>query len=333
MPDRLTEVTEITTALGMLAPNLERALFRRSDALLNVPDVTWDAIVQEARAGRYHQSFVTAFENGHAFLDAADGLRGRAPVRVEWKGGHRPPGDDVVPADLRIDHVYLVSCKYLSRVLLNAGPARLFDRLLVGDERTSINWYFETAMVESQALYDASKAGLRLLHLPRGVGQLSRADQLTLKTALAQRTWPPDVQGEWAALSRTVARASANRWAAAMRKPRDRLRMLWRLLRITSASYFVLGTDRTSHLRLRVDSAWDWNQAYRLRALEVEPRSAGQPEVGWRATVEKRVDRATLEVDGHVEVRWSHGRFLGAPEAKVYLDTPHLAVPGFNVLS
>ena len=32
---------------------------------------------------------------------------------------------------------------------------------------------------------------------------------------------------------------------------------------------------------------------------------------------------------GHVEVRWSHGRFRGAPEAKVYLDTQPTDVPGF----
>ena len=31
-----------------------------------------------------------------------------------------------------IDHVYLVSCKYLSKVLANAAPSRLFDRGLAG---------------------------------------------------------------------------------------------------------------------------------------------------------------------------------------------------------
>jgi hypothetical protein len=39
-----------------------------------------------------------------------------------------------------------------------------------------------------------------------------------------------------------------------------------------------------------------------------------------------------MPVDGHVEVRWSHGRFCGPPEAKVYLDTPHQAVPGYFAL-
>ena len=37
-------------------------------------------------------------------------------------------------------------------------------------------------------------------------------------------------------------------------------------------------------------------------------------------------------VDGHVELRWSHGRFSGPPEAKVYLDTTHDGVPGYHPL-
>lgn len=37
----------------------------------------------------------------------------------------------------------------------------------------------------------------------------------------------------------------------------------------------------------------------------------------------------TREVSGHVEVRWSHGRFGGPPEAKGYLDTSHHLVPGY----
>ena len=56
---------------------------------------------------------------------------------IEWKGAHRAPGDEVVPADLRVDHVYLVSCKYLSRIVVNASPHHLFDRLLAGVMRVA----------------------------------------------------------------------------------------------------------------------------------------------------------------------------------------------------
>lgn len=152
MPAGLTEVTEIVTGLGTLTPTLDDAFIRRPAQLVNVSDAVWNRVAAFYRDGAYPDSFRTAFGNGQAFFVASDGLRHRAPERVEWKGPQRPPGDDVIPADLRIDHVFLVSCKYLSQVLFNAGPPRLFDRLLVGEDRSTLNWFAATAPQQFQAL-------------------------------------------------------------------------------------------------------------------------------------------------------------------------------------
>lgn len=332
MPGDLTEITEIATALGMLSPDLASAVAQRPSELSNVPVSAWQRLVAAHSTGDHAASFATAFANGQAFLAAADGLRGRRPRIAEWKGPHRPPGDDVIPADLRIDRVYLVSCKYLSKVLLNPGPPRLFERLLIGEERSTANWFASTSPSEFQAFYAAAIAVLDLQELPATVGELNRHQQTLLKTGLSARTLPAALRAPWADLCRTVATESALRWSKAMTTPRDRLRLFWRLLRISTASYFVLGTDKAAHIRLRVDSAWDWMQYYELRALDIAPRIAGQPEVIWQATVRERLTNLDMNVDGHVEIRWSHGRFLGSPESKVYLDTPHSQVPGYNVL-
>ena len=70
----------------------------------------------------------------------------------------------------------------------------------------------------------------------------------------------------------------------------------------------------------------------RLESFEIEAQEFGQPRVGWTAgCVDLRVG-GHREVRGHVQIRWSHGRFRQRPEAKVYLDTPHVDVPGYNPL-
>ena len=75
---------------------------------------------------------------------------------------------------------------------------------------------------------------------------------------------------------------------------------------------------------------WDWNQAWDLAAFDLSAQPAGQPVVGWTAVIRSRgVPGTEREVNGHVEIRWSHGRLGGSPEAKVYLDTPHREVPGY----
>ena len=73
-------------------------------------------------------------------------------------------------------------------------------------------------------------------------------------------------------------------------------------------------------------------QDYDLKAFEVEAKVSGQPEIVWQAQILDRASQRLVRVDGHVEVRWSHGRFQGSPEAKIYLDTQHSSVPGFYAL-
>ena len=329
MSAALTELTEIVTGLGMLAPNLDAGLAAKPAALRNVSDDVWARLVGLRAGGAHALSFSSAFDNGAAFLAATDGLRGRAPRLVEWKGPHRPPGDDVVPADLRVDHVYLVSCKYLSKVLLNPGPARLFDRLLVGGDRGPGNWFHTVAPAEYNAFYQAARAKSGLADLPDAPTALATPQQHALKAAFSARTLPAELKPAWAQLCSTVATESAARWNTALSSPRAQLHLLWRLLRMGDAAYFVLGSAKAAHLRLRVASTWDWNQAFQLRTFTVTPRTVGQPEVGWRAVIRSLASGELHEVNGHVEIRWSHGRFVGAPEAKVYLDTPHAEVPGY----
>jgi hypothetical protein len=328
VPSSLTEITEISTALGTLAPDLASAIAVRPDRLQNVTDLVWSRLVTAYEGGDHSRSFERAFANGTALLHAKDGLRARSPKLVEWKGPHRPPGDDVIPADIRIDHVYLVSCKYLSKISQNPGPARLFDRLLVGEDRARSDWFDVVAPSEYQRFYTTVRTHAGTC-LPERVTDLSPPHRAWLKEVLKPRALPAAAHEAWMDLCRAVASASASRWDASLHNHRARLRLLWRLLRIGDASYFVLGTDGRRDIRLRVASAWDWMQDYELCGFLVTPRDAGQPEVGWTAEVRERSSGGYANVQGHIEIRWSHGRFQGAPEAKVYLDTPLNEIPGY----
>ena len=83
-------------------------------------------------------------------------------------------------------------------------------------------------------------------------------------------------------------------------------------------------------LRFRVGTPWDFRNDYRVRAFDVWADPVGQPLVRWRADIDDPARDARRIIEGHVEVRWSHGKFSGAPEAKVYLDTPHHDVAGYH---
>jgi hypothetical protein len=180
---------------------------------------------------------------------------------------------------------------------------------------------------EHTALYAAVRREVgHEIELPASADAL----EVTQRRALGRRLrdgWPTGTAPLYEAMVARVAAGSADHWRDAIGS--DAEAMLWRLLRIGSAPYFVLGTSSAGFLRLRVATPWDWRRNFELRAFDVQPRAGGQPMVDWRAVVRERTTRAERIVAGHVEVRWSHGRFAGRPEAKVYLDTAHAEVPGY----
>jgi hypothetical protein len=380
VPNLRTMVTELGTGLGMLGhDDVDQALAARSPVMRSLSPEDWDRL-QAIRAGAaFDAEFHAAWGNGHTFLTAREGLRGRRPEVIEWKGAVRGSGDEVAPVDLRIDHVYLVSCKYMSKILFNVSPTHVFDSLLVGGPArrgrgVGGDWYAEVAPAPYQRLYDIVRAALRqemveqadarwsergvaTLALPglEAVEAATRAEATTMaqdaqailrelparatELSSAQRTalgdhlkagWPPEAKLAYQELSEEVARESAGRWLAALSVSASAGEsMLWRLLRMGSAPYFVLGSSVTQPLRLRIATPWDWKQLYGLLRFDVFPQGGGQPRVGWLAVVREKSSGQVHKLAGHVEVRWSHGRFGGLPEAKCYLDTSHHLVPGY----
>lgn len=330
-----TEITEIVTGLAMLGyRDLAQALEVRPGHILNVTGAHFDRLAEAYRAGSHPDDFAVAWANGATFARANDGLRGRPPWSIEWKGPHRPPGYEQIPADLRIDHVYLVSCKYGSTILHNASPTHLFDRHLAERRvERGADWFADVAPEAYQALWETMRAELDLRALPVVVGELTPQHRKAIKSASPRGPWPGAAAEAYQDFVLAVAQVSAERWRSGLSTPARREEMLWRLIRLQAAPYFVLGASHGGEpLRYRVGTPWDFRERYTLQSFDVWSDPAGQPIVRWRADA---VDRAgdRHHVDGHVEVRWSHGRFSGAPEAKVHLDTDPLRVAGYVPLT
>ena len=333
MADDRTTVTELATALGTTgAGSLQEAMAERPGNL-DINDESWERLEHILSTGKYSAIALAAFANGVFFAGHPAGLDGRAPRLIEWSGDRRIPGDQAVPADLLIDRVYMISCKYLSQILHNTAPARVFDDILApASQATHPDWFAKHASPQHLALYRSVVELLRLDGMPDSPGWLKSTERSRLRSAFREhggRGMPRELREPYDALIAAVSQISAERWQNALREPAQQERMLWRLLRTYSATYYILGIDRHRTMRLRVMTPWEWRQAFEFRSFAVEADGRGQPRVNWTARYRERADGRRGEVRGHVEIRWSHRPFCGPPEAKIYLDTRHDDVPGY----
>ncbi len=337
MPAKLTVATELCTALGTLGyETLKEIPASPPTELDRVGPSDWQNLLASLNNSDHFTTLSNALTNGNAFLQANSALRGRLPRRIEWRGPTRTTGFEMVPADLRIDHVYLVSCKYASNVLINPSPMHLFDNLLqIRPTSTAKNWYHEVAQDEFVTLFQKTKTyienSLPSSYLPDFPSSLKPNDKALIKEMLSESRWPPQLLPYYQSLCDAVATNTANRWRKNLSDLKTQELLLWRMLRISEAPYFMLGVakDARETLRLRIGTPWDWNSLFKLKTFEVSPKIAGQPTVSWRAIVKEKATLNELCIKGHVEIRWSHGRFIQNPEAKVYLDTPYKEIPGY----
>ena len=223
-----TEITEIVTGLGMLGlESLDAALAARPSKMVGVEDRHYDKLIAARADGKYGVQFEEAWANGMAFAVAEDGLREREPKRVEWKGPHRLPGYEQVPADLRVDFVYLVSCKYGSKLLHNVSPSHLFDRLLAQRHGERGDWYARVAPDEYQELYRACREYLGDSALPSTIAELDGHGRVRLREAF-QGAWPEPLVEPYRWFAIAVSRVSAERWLKALDGRTQREETLWR---------------------------------------------------------------------------------------------------------
>ena len=131
MPDTRTAVSEIVTGLGLFGfRDLGRALAARPRFITNVDDEVYDRLDAAFASGELADVFEVAWSNGQRFARSTDGLRGRPPWTVEWKGPHKPPAYEQIPADLRVDRERRT--ELLNNKLLQEATELLNNRPLQG---------------------------------------------------------------------------------------------------------------------------------------------------------------------------------------------------------
>jgi hypothetical protein len=91
--------------------------------------------------------------------------------------------------------------------------------------------------------------------------------------------------------------------------------------RLNAVRYILCGIDRGEDFAVVVPDLTSWLREWDLEGVRASPDlTRGQSVVDFEVTTRRRTDRLQHTSRFHSEVRWSHGRFSGAVESKLYKE-------------
>ena len=345
MPTAKTECTELSVGFGLLgiepgrlAPNQIADLFSGS---LSYEKYT-------AYLGEYDSDPHLYTQ----FVSVGQRLRGIYPLfanlsQIIWSGPQQQAATTSASKDLFAANVP-ISIKNESNVVLNPSPYNIFVTIPSGSMPASQaqNWYEHTDSQGIQNLYlfvrDRSN-----VHLPALFNEFeqiaSKTDRRALQAAIQNFLGNDRAEFDqlYQQMCRTVASRSAgwfNQNLQTTMSTNIRSSVLENIIkqffRVNAVPYILTGLDDRRSFALRIPDITEWKRHWRFISLVATPDlTRGQSVVDLCMTLEQKDSRHTYELPFHVEIRWSHGKFCGNPEGKLYKEFTWSSVPFFtNIL-
>jgi len=205
------------------------------------------------------------------------------------------------------------------------------------------NWYMTIDKHGFEDLYQAAIIGTKGQFPSKVIAFETKADradrkrlQKTIEALSGNKRLNYDTK--YVAMCRKVAQESANifnsNFANGMKSKRQSsiVEIIMKyLFRINAVGYILTGTDLGTSFAVRVPALGEWKRRWRLNGITaMNDPERSQSVVDFVVRVEKIKTKAETSLRFHSENRWSHGKFCGNPEAKLYKEFTWKEVPFFE---
>lgn len=267
---------------------------------------------------------------------------GITPKNVVWTGQQNIGATVAVAKDIEVAN-YRISVKENANVFINGSPITVFEDMpsgLFGIKRKGDDWFLKVAKDELEEYFLQCKAHSNGVEDFDGVEEFYKKTDKTqrkafgVKVALLHKEKNEKVLSAYAALCQKVSAASAdifNEKLASFRKVNPSITALQPIFhyffRINGVKYILAGTENNKPFAVVLESSSDWTKKYQFLGITATPKAAGQPEVLLSFRFKTVATKEEFGVDLKIEIRWSHGKFCGNPEAKVYKVWSYGALP------
>lgn len=334
MASRKTEATELSLAFGMLG----------IDEPLNCDyqqiEHLFEETLPEEKFYDFQESYRGEFRTiCERMLRVGLEIREKHPFvknypTLRWIGEQRVYITTSLSKDIQIGPI-AVSAKAKSDVVANLSPPNLLIALPTGQTTStkSDNWFLTVAKDDIQELYTQYRP-IYFQEQPEDVEDFfKQTTQETRKSLVRRVVSISEVQtvildSTYRKLCHKTAQRSADvfnqhlREALSSNQSRGvQMGIIKTFFRLNSSPYILAGVDRREDIALSFPDANTWNQNWEFVSIEASPDlNAGQSVVKFLLKIRNKKNKAIHEFKYHAEIRWSHGKFCGNPEGKLYKD-------------
>jgi len=103
--------------------------------------------------------------------------------------------------------------------------------------------------------------------------------------------------------------------------------------RINTVPYILAGLDVGREFAVKIPDLTFWKSQWRLLNVKADPDlSRGQSFVYIQLEFGNKTTRERHIFIFHIEIRWSHGKFCGNPEGKLYKEFNWSSVPFYSLI-
>jgi hypothetical protein len=261
---------------------------------------------------------------------------------IEWTGDEKVQSLETIAQDLTIPNLGLsISVKEDAQLFQNPSPVKVFEKWPSGDFSPSRDddWFLRVAENELDSYFVACGG-------PSETGEQSVRDYYEkfkgkddsgknrrkiftehVKNLHSDRS--TNALDAYQLFCRKVSEESANTFNRSIQVQKARSKtssgmashlekLFSYFFKIGERKYILCGTEGGKAFALQVEDLETWKGKYRLWRVYAEPINAGQPEVLLNFEFEDLSSGSKFKYGIKCEVRWSHGKFCGNPESKLY---------------
>ena len=258
------------------------------------------------------------------------------PNNVKWTGAKNIGAYTSVAKDIEVSN-YRVSVKENADVFINGSPERIFiytPQGLIGQTVRGCDWFYKIAPVEYNDYYQACIHELNITEFPSEVtkfyDELNKEQRKIFgkKVKSLHDAKNCNALEKYSKLCQKVSEESAKQFNSNLSKRKQALSPIFHFFfKINGISYMLAGTEKSRSFAVLLPSSDEWIRGYEFKNIIAKPKIAGQPEVILECLFYDKKNKKEFVVDLKIEIRWSHGKFCGNPEAKVYKQWSYDSLP------